>query len=79
VEQIATDRVVVRLVPAKGFRSDTAERIRRQISERMGPSVVVSTEIHASLPRGPGGKLRAVISRGRAESAAATKRGADRE
>jgi phenylacetate-CoA ligase len=62
VEQVAPDRVIVRLVPASGFTPEAAEIIRRQVAERMGPSVIVSTELHASLPRGRGGKLRAVLA-----------------
>ena len=52
----------MRIVPGREFREFAAETIRKQIAERMGPAVVVSTEIHASLPRGRGGKLRAVIA-----------------
>jgi len=69
VEQVASDRVVVRIVPSPEFRNEAAEVIRRQVAERLGPTVSVSTEIHGSLARGPGGKLRAVIALRRADAA----------
>ncbi|MBZ0115121.1 MAG: AMP-binding protein [Thermoanaerobaculia bacterium] len=61
IVQTALDRVVARVVPARGFDSRTKESIRRQIEERMGPLVRVEVEEVDELTRGPSGKLRAVV------------------
>lgn len=56
------DLVRVLCVPADGFSTGTAEEIAERLRERLGDIQVVVEEVEA-IPRGPGGKFRAVVSK----------------
>jgi len=61
VVQETLDRIRVRLVPAKGYDAEAAQVIRRGLRDRMGDVEIVVEELE-HIPRGPNGKLRAVVS-----------------
>ena len=61
VEQTEPGTVVLRVVPAPGYRPQAARVVAGHLSDRLGPTVRVQIEELASLPRGAGGKLRSVI------------------
>jgi phenylacetate-CoA ligase len=63
IVQEALDQVRVRVVPAAGFGPSHVRQLRRRIQERLGGSVEVTIESVEEIPRGPGGKFRAVVSR----------------
>lgn len=56
-------RIRVRVAPADGFGPADEAEIRRRITQRLGPRVEVIVETVTEIPRTPGGKFRAVISR----------------
>jgi phenylacetate-CoA ligase len=63
IVQEALDQVRVRVVPARGFGASHVGQLRRRLQERLGESVEVTIESVEEIPRGPGGKFRAVVSR----------------
>lgn len=63
IVQEALDQVRVRVVPARGFGDSHVRQLRRRLQERLGESVEVTIECVEEIPRGPGGKFHAVISR----------------
>jgi phenylacetate-CoA ligase len=63
IVQEALDHVRVCVVPARGFGESHVRQLRRRLQERLGESVEVTIESVEEIPRGPGGKFRAVISR----------------
>lgn len=66
VIQEAVDDVRVLVVPDTGFVTRHEGEIARRLVDRLGPSVGIRVERVASIPRGPNGKFRAVVSRVRA-------------
>ncbi|MFH1731246.1 MAG: hypothetical protein ABIF82_06315 [Planctomycetota bacterium] len=62
VEQKALGRIIIRIVPDAGYSEQTEVGIAEKLRERLGP-VDVTFEKADDIPRGPGGKFRAVISR----------------
>lgn len=62
IVQEALDRVCVRLVPAAGFGPSHVRDLRQRLQQRLGEYVGVTVEIVEKIPRGPGGKFRAVVS-----------------
>lgn len=62
IVQTELHRIIVRVVPTAGYGPATAERIAHALKLRLGESMTVEVEEVSALPRGPSGKLRAVIS-----------------
>lgn len=63
IEQLAVDRVVVRLVPGEAYDAPWIERtLRERLRERLG-DVAVTIDRVDEVPRTTSGKLRAVICR----------------
>ena len=60
--QEALDRVRVLVVPASGFGPGHVRDLRLRLQQRLGECVEVTVEIAEKIPRGPGGKFRAVVS-----------------
>lgn len=58
--QHSVDRVTLRFVPCPAFGPQAEERLRRAIRNHLGP-VEITMEPMLRLPRGPNGKLRAVV------------------
>ncbi len=56
-------RVRVLLVAAPGYGPEDEHRVRQRLRERLGDAIAVSIEAVDAIPRGPGGKFRAVVSR----------------
>lgn len=56
------DLVVVKLVKDSHFDSQTSKQLIKEIQKRLGYSISIELEFVDELPRGPGGKLRTVIS-----------------
>ncbi len=63
IVQESLERVVLRVVPAPGYRPADAGDLAARLRQRLGPSMAITVEEVESLPRGASGKLRAVISR----------------
>lgn len=61
IVQSRPDEVTIRLVPAPAYSDAAARVIEREVANRLGP-VRVNVETVARIPRGPNGKLRAVVS-----------------
>lgn len=55
--------IVVKVVPLPGFTRADEQRIESELRTRIGQSMTVRVEIVEAIPRGPGGKLRYVISK----------------
>jgi hypothetical protein len=53
--------VILRVVPASGFGETHAERIRNEISQKIGSSVELRIETTERIGLGPGGKHRLLI------------------
>lgn len=64
IVQVARDRVVLRYVPGTRFDDSAVEKVKQELRARLGPSVNVEAESADPLPRGPSGKLRAVVGLG---------------
>jgi phenylacetate-CoA ligase len=63
IEQVALDRVIVRLAPAPGYDTDrTQATIARRLHDRLG-EVCIEFEEVSVIPRTTNGKLRSVICR----------------
>lgn len=60
--QTALDELLVRIVPASDFTRDTLAILETNLRKKVGPSVRVRFELLDSIPRGPNGKLRTVVS-----------------
>lgn len=60
IEQVGRAHVVVRVVPAAGYDDRSAASIVERLRDRIGPMEVEVRPVDA-VPRGPGGKFRAVI------------------
>lgn len=60
--QEAPGQVSIRIVRGLLYRSADEKRLRSEISKRLGNDMDVRIEYWDSIPRGPGGKLRFVIS-----------------
>ncbi len=56
-------RVVLRLVPAPAYGPAVAAELAARLRQRLGSSMEVEVEELERIPRGAGGKLRAVVSR----------------
>ena len=56
------DLVVVKLVKDSNFDSQTSKQLIKEIRKRLGYSINIELEFVDELPRGPGGKLRTVVS-----------------
>lgn len=63
IVQESLDRTRVLLVPGHGYTSDTAERIRAGLCERLGAGVSVDVEAVSEIPAEQSGKYRYVASR----------------
>lgn len=61
IAQTAADRVEIRIVPAREFDNVAEIRLVREVAARMGPGVSVVVRTVDTIPRGKGGKLRAVV------------------
>jgi phenylacetate-CoA ligase len=59
--QVAADHIRVKVVPASGFDLRCESDLRRRVKERLG-DLLVDVEKVPEIPRGPGGKFRAVVS-----------------
>ncbi len=60
--QKSIDLIVLRLVRDSNFASQTSEQLIKEIQKRLGYSIKIELEFVDEIPRGPGGKLRTVIS-----------------
>lgn len=69
IVQVALDRVVLRYVPGTRFHPGAVEQVQQELRSRLGPSVNVEAKAVSALPRGPSGKLRAVVGLGQPDSA----------
>jgi phenylacetate-CoA ligase len=56
------DLVVVRLVKDAHFNSQTSKQLLKEIRKRLGDSIQIEFEFVDAITRGPGGKLRTVVS-----------------
>lgn len=61
VIQVTVDEVIVKVVPAGGFCRDTETAISTRLSDRLEGAEIKVTIVE-SIPRGPNGKFRPVIS-----------------
>jgi len=62
IVQETRERVVIKIVRDDEYTRADEEQIRVQFAERAGTAMEVKCEYVEALPRGPGGKFRAVIS-----------------
>lgn len=63
IVQLEIDRILVRVVPTPGWNDETEERLRKELTRRVGTSIRIDVSTQDQpLPRGPGGKLRSVVS-----------------
>jgi len=60
--QKRVDQLIVRIVKAEGFENKTEKDIEIELRKRIGSEMAVKIEKVNSIKRGPGGKLRTVIS-----------------
>lgn len=63
VVQEAMDKFVVKIVPTPSHSRNDAEVIRSRMIARLGPDISLEVREVESIPRGPNGKFRAVISK----------------
>ncbi len=63
IVQESRTRVTLRLVPAPGYGPEVAAELEGAMRHRLGPEMEIAVEEMEQLPRGAGGKLRAVVSR----------------
>ena len=61
IVQLARDHVRVKVVPANGFDSAWEADLRRRVKDRLG-DMLVDVERVREIPRGPGGKFKAVVA-----------------
>jgi phenylacetate-CoA ligase len=61
IVQTALDCVVLRYVAGTRFDPTAVEKVSQELRNRLGPTVQVRAEAVRALPRGPNGKLRAVV------------------
>lgn len=61
IVQVARDHIRVKVVPAKGFDRAWEADLRARVKDRLG-DMVVDVEQVWEIPRGPGGKFKAVVS-----------------
>lgn len=61
IEQTSPTSLIVRMVPAQGYRDEIGERIAWEIRKRVGNDVAIQVELVDAIQRGPGGKFLAVI------------------
>lgn len=57
------DEIRLLIVPGAGFDMSTNARVHHEVRTRLGEEVEVRIELVEHIPRGSGGKLRAVVSR----------------
>jgi phenylacetate-CoA ligase len=62
IVQERPDRVVLHYVRGSRWSEEALEQVRHALALRLGPSVSIGTREEPFLPRGPNGKLRAVVS-----------------
>ena len=67
VVQVASDRVVVKLIPDDQYGPETLARIRTELGEVLGEATTVEPQRVDELPRNPAGKFR-VVTAARSES-----------
>jgi phenylacetate-CoA ligase len=60
--QDAAGRLTVLLVPDDGFSDAMFGPLEAELRKRVGPTIPLSFRVVEAIPRGPGGKFRAVIS-----------------
>ncbi len=63
IEQVDLTRVILRVVPARGFGPEVAAQLEKALRQRLGPTMEIDVEEVPRLPRNAAGKFRAVISR----------------
>jgi phenylacetate-CoA ligase len=61
--QEALNDIRVLVVPERGYSLDVGRIIENRLRDRVGTDVCIRMETVASIPRGPNGKFRAVVSR----------------
>ena len=61
IEQTATDRLVVRVVPDDRWDRAAEEELRQALRGRLGPALSLEVECMSAIPRTSNGKFRAVI------------------
>ena len=54
--------VIVRIVIADSFKNDTSQYIIKELQKRLGYDILIRLEIVNHIDRGPGGKLKTVVS-----------------
>jgi len=54
--------ITVLIVKAKNYNQDTEEKIKKELTKRLGNQIVYEFKYLDEIPRGPGGKLKTVIS-----------------
>jgi phenylacetate-CoA ligase len=64
VVQVASDRVVVKLIPDAQYGPETLARIRTELGEVLGEATAVEPQRVDELPRNPAGKFRVVVAAG---------------
>jgi phenylacetate-CoA ligase len=62
IAQVAPERVVVRLVPARNYATADAEALLRELAARLGPGVQIRIEQVPAIERTASGKFRAVVN-----------------
>jgi phenylacetate-CoA ligase len=63
IVQEAPDRLVIRLVRRAAYTEADSEILLREFRRRLGPTIQLRIDFVETIPRGPGGKLRWVISK----------------
>jgi phenylacetate-CoA ligase len=64
IVQERLDHVEVRFVPGRGGDVEREmNRVRDELSQRLGPAVRIELRVVDAIPRGAGGKMRAVVSK----------------
>jgi len=78
IVQESLERLVVRIVPGKGFDLSMAERVVAELRKRVGERIGIEVEILQEIPRTRAGKFRAVVSHLKAGAGAQPRRPAAR-
>ena len=60
--QQSIGNITVKLVPGSGYSNEDGNLLVRNLSDRLGKSILIKLEEVADIPRGPNGKLKTVIS-----------------
>lgn len=60
--QVSENEIIVRLVKADGYTSETESQITVELQKRLGFMMKIRYQYYDIIPRGPGGKLKSVIA-----------------